>query len=272
MYVRLGFAVAAQLNPDVLLVDEILAVGDMAFRVKCMNRIWNLLKSGVGVIIVSHNMYHIQAFTTVTILLENGKIRSQGKPALIVAEYENSVASLVVRLGSPETTGPVRFLDVRLSSRGRDLQDNNGWLVAETHRQLRISVQYELTEQLFEGIQITVLIKNTEGHRIAGFTTSDQGLNVPDSSGVYWVHFDFDRNLLLDGQYYCDLSSFNITYTRNLGHWVSAFKFRVLTPGYNGVSYVGNVFLPHRISVTQVGALAEKFSDAYSGRRMAVRK
>src|SRR5918996_2957057 len=55
MYVRLAFAVAAQLNPDILLVDEVLAVGDTEFRVKCMNRVWNLLKSGAGVILVSHN-------------------------------------------------------------------------------------------------------------------------------------------------------------------------------------------------------------------------
>src|SRR5258706_1689443 len=80
MYVRLSFAVAAQLDPDILLVDEILAVGDMEFRVKCMNRVWSLLKSGVAVILVTHNMYHVQAFSNRAILLEKGKIVFQGEP------------------------------------------------------------------------------------------------------------------------------------------------------------------------------------------------
>ena len=250
MYVRLGFAVAAQLNPDILLIDEILAVGDMAFRIKCMNRIWNLLKSGAGVILVSHNMYHVQAFTTRAILLQKGRIDSEGEPALVVNEYEKRVSNQVIKLGEPGTTGPVRFRDVRLSSMGQNLANDDGWPVAETHGPLRISVRFEIAEQLLEGIQVTMLFKNSEGHRVASFASSRESAGLPESPGVYLIHFDFDSNLLLNGQYYCDLSSFNRAYTRNLGHWMAAFQFRVRTPGYNGLSYVGNVFLPHRISVT----------------------
>ncbi|HEY7219841.1 MAG TPA: ABC transporter ATP-binding protein, partial [Candidatus Binatia bacterium] len=121
MYIRLGFAVAAQLNPDILLVDEILAVGDMAFRVKCMNRIWCLLNAGVGVILVTHNMYHIQAFSTRAILMENGKIECDGEPALVVGEYENRVAAKAILLSEPESSGFLRFIEIRLSSGEQEL-------------------------------------------------------------------------------------------------------------------------------------------------------
>jgi lipopolysaccharide transport system ATP-binding protein len=250
MYVRLGFAVAAQLNPDILLVDEILAVGDTNFRVKCMNRIWSLLKSGVGVILVSHNMYHIQAFCGRAILVENGKIRRQGTPALIVSEYESSIASETIRLSEPDSLGSLCFKDVRLCSSGHELMDSSEWPTVETNNPLQIIVHYEIKNQIADGIQIGLLIKNLEGHRVAGFTTGLNGRTLPGAPGTYEIKFEFEKNLLLNGQYSCGLSSFNIDYSQSFGHWESAVKFQVRTPGYDGLSSVGNVYLPHRITVS----------------------
>ena len=73
MKVRLGFAVAAQMEPDVLILDEVLAVGDLGFRVKCMNRINELLESS-AVIFVSHSMVQVSTISTKAVLLENGKV------------------------------------------------------------------------------------------------------------------------------------------------------------------------------------------------------
>jgi lipopolysaccharide transport system ATP-binding protein len=250
MYVRLGFAVAAQLNPDILLVDEILAVGDMAFRIKCMNRIWSLLKSGTGVVLVSHNMYHIQAFCTRAILLEKGKLKSAGTPALIVSEYENSLARETIRLSEPESLGSLRFKEIRLSSNNHELLDGGEWPTVETNHPLGIIVHYEINKRLPGGIQIGLLIKNLEGYRVAGFTTGINGRKLSGEPGKYEIKFEFDNNLLLDGQYSCGLSSFNIDYSQSLGHWETAVKFQVCTPGYNGLTTMGNVYLPHRITVS----------------------
>lgn len=252
MYVRLGFAVAAQLNPCILLVDEILAVGDMAFRVKCMNRIWSLLKSGVGVILVSHNMYHIQAFSTQAVLLEKGKIGCEGEPGLVVNEYEQRVAAHAIRVSKPEVSGSLVFKDAWLSANNREFSGTDDWPLVETHQPFRVTVQYQLHERVSEGIQIGLLIKNSEGHRIAGFTTGGDENKLPGEAGNYRICFDFDNNILLNGQYYCGLSSFNLDYTRGLGQWEAALKFRVRTPGYNGLSHVGNVFLPHRVTVSEL--------------------
>ena len=75
MKVRLGFAVAAQLQPDVLLIDEVLAVGDIGFRVKCMNRISQLLPT-TAVVFVSHNMPHVSRICNRTIVMEKGQVYS----------------------------------------------------------------------------------------------------------------------------------------------------------------------------------------------------
>ncbi|MEW5746937.1 MAG: ABC transporter ATP-binding protein [Nitrospirota bacterium] len=75
MSVRLGFAVAAHLNPDILLVDEVLAVGDYGFQSKCYNKIGELKKNGAGIILVSHNMHTVSTFSDRVMLLSRGECR-----------------------------------------------------------------------------------------------------------------------------------------------------------------------------------------------------
>ena len=73
MAVRLGFAVAAHMEPDILLVDEVLAVGDEGFQSKCLNKIGELKKRGTAIILVSHNMHTISTFANRVVLMNNGK-------------------------------------------------------------------------------------------------------------------------------------------------------------------------------------------------------
>jgi lipopolysaccharide transport system ATP-binding protein len=75
MAVRLGFAVSAHLDPEILLVDEVLAVGDHGFQFKCLNKIGELKKKGTGIIMVSHNMHTILVYTNRVALMHHGKIR-----------------------------------------------------------------------------------------------------------------------------------------------------------------------------------------------------
>jgi lipopolysaccharide transport system ATP-binding protein len=87
MYVRLAFAVAAHLNPEVLIVDEVLAVGDAAFQKKCIGKMGEVATSGRTVLFVSHNMHVIQNLCTRTILLEDGMIKYNGDTSEVVAKY-----------------------------------------------------------------------------------------------------------------------------------------------------------------------------------------
>jgi lipopolysaccharide transport system ATP-binding protein len=87
MHVRLGFAVAAHLEPDVLLVDEVLAVGDLAFRVKCYRAIAGMLER-CAVVLVSHSLPHVHRSSTRALVLSRGKVRFQGAVGEAVAAYE----------------------------------------------------------------------------------------------------------------------------------------------------------------------------------------
>ena len=87
MYVRLAFAVAAHLEPEILIVDEVLAVGDTAFQNKCLGKIGEVSRGGATVLLVSHNMGSIQQLAQRCVLVQEGKVRLDGKPAEAVALY-----------------------------------------------------------------------------------------------------------------------------------------------------------------------------------------
>lgn len=91
MYVRLGFAVAAFINPRVLLVDEVLAVGDAAFQNKCLGRIEELRRSGMTIVFVSHDMAAVEQLCSRVFLLQQGRLKAEGAPREIIRQYYASV-------------------------------------------------------------------------------------------------------------------------------------------------------------------------------------
>src|SRR4030042_2581099 len=94
MYMRLGFSVAINVNPDILLVDEGLAVGDQSFQAKCYKVIYDFMKSGKTIIIVSHDLETISDLCSKVIFLRDGKIMDMGKPLDIVSKYRAYIEEL----------------------------------------------------------------------------------------------------------------------------------------------------------------------------------
>jgi lipopolysaccharide transport system ATP-binding protein len=92
MYVRLGFAVAAQLNPDIFLIDELLAVGDTAFRMKCFQHLLESKRAGKSIVVVSHNMIDINRVCDRVVLLDGGKKIYDGAVPAGIATYESLLA------------------------------------------------------------------------------------------------------------------------------------------------------------------------------------
>lgn len=90
MMVRLGFAVAAHLNPDILVVDEVLSIGDSEFPRKAVNKLKEINKHGVTILFVSHNMETVSSLCKTGFLLENGKIKSTGDINEIVSQYKTN--------------------------------------------------------------------------------------------------------------------------------------------------------------------------------------
>lgn len=126
MYVRLAFAVAAHLEPEILIIDEVLAVGDAAFQKKCLAKVEDVAKGGRTVLFVSHNMAAIQGFCSRCFLLSSGELIAAGTPQSIVEQYLCDVS-----LGTPiplaerkdrQGSGEIRFSEVSiLDTKGRSI-------------------------------------------------------------------------------------------------------------------------------------------------------
>jgi len=115
MYVRLAFAVAAHLEPEILVVDEVLAVGDAGFQKKCLGKMGDVAKEGRTVLVVSHNMIAIQGLCTRAIWLNNGMVQSQGTVTEVIQNYQhNAISSCGEQIWPDLSTAPGNE-DVRLS-------------------------------------------------------------------------------------------------------------------------------------------------------------
>jgi ABC-type polysaccharide/polyol phosphate transport system ATPase subunit len=87
MFARLGFAVATEIDPDILLVDEILAVGDEAFQHKCLERMNNFHRQSKAIVFVSHDMSSVQRLCDRVLLLDQGQVLAEGPPEPVIARY-----------------------------------------------------------------------------------------------------------------------------------------------------------------------------------------
>jgi lipopolysaccharide transport system ATP-binding protein len=104
MYVRLGFAVAAHLETEILFVDEVLSVGDAAFQEKCLGRMKHAASGGRTVLFVSHNLLAIQALCQRALWLEQGKVVAEGRPAAVISSYLQHVRTATTEVLYEDTS------------------------------------------------------------------------------------------------------------------------------------------------------------------------
>jgi lipopolysaccharide transport system ATP-binding protein len=141
MYVRLGFAIAAHLQQEILIVDEVLAVGDVAFQKKCLDQMGEVVKQGRTVLFVSHNMAAIQGFCSRCYLLRRGQLTGEGTPASVVAQYladhSGRETSIWESREGRQGTGDIQFTGASVFDRERRPID-----VAHSGQDIDIAVRY----------------------------------------------------------------------------------------------------------------------------------
>lgn len=146
MYLRLAFAVAAQLEPEILLVDEVLAVGDARFQRKCLDKMQDVGKQGHTVLFVSHNMSAITRLCPRTILLDQGRVLSDGPSHLVASEYlSGSLGTTAVREWTDSSNAPgdhiARLRAVRVRSETGEITD-----VADISKPLAIEMEFDVLQ------------------------------------------------------------------------------------------------------------------------------
>ena len=188
MYVRLGFAVAAHLDADILLVDEVLAVGDAEFQVKCLQRIQELRDRGVTSLFISHDLTAVERLCDSAILLEAGKIAATGAPAVVVAAYHRRLA--LWDPASGETTIDSPKSGIALTNVSLRSADDAHAVAFSTAAPLTISVRYAAARPI-DDVEFEVRYYSSDGQtRIAAPSTGggSQALHVKPPGGVVEFH------------------------------------------------------------------------------------
>ncbi len=158
MQVRLGFAVASTLEPDILLIDEVLAVGDMGFRIKCLNRIHSLLPK-TAVIFVSHSMQMVSRICTKGILLQKGRISAQSESITnIINNYNASFGHAGMRLSG---SGGVSLQQFTINGEN----PISSTVVLELGDAFHLNVNLNVHIPL-ESIRVRIIIENAEGQAV----------------------------------------------------------------------------------------------------------
>src|ERR1044071_5355521 len=141
MYVRLGFSIAAHLQPDILLLDEVLAVGDAAFQAKCFNRITELKQGGTTIIFISHDLNAVGFLCDRALLLEHGEIAAEGRPREVIAEYQRLSSRQMRSAGT--LSGEARITSISVC-------DSAGQEAAAFHtgRSMAIQLEFAVREKI----------------------------------------------------------------------------------------------------------------------------
>lgn len=251
MFVRLGFAIVSQLKPQVLLIDEVLAVGDINFQIKCMNHVNELIGSGSSVLVVSHNLYHIQRMCEKCIMLESGVIEEYGPSSNVVAIYEQKYGWLDVNCNNTMKMGKGLEFDTACISIDGQCEGDDA-VVVETGKPFAIHLNYRITNKLSRGLQIGFLIKTSDGQRVSGGTTKYRGMVLDTAPGLYRISLLVERNELLQGNFTVSFSAFDGEYLQQYGAWEYALRFRVVTKGFNGLHAIGVMYLPSQIQAERI--------------------
>ncbi|MGA3172624.1 MAG: ABC transporter ATP-binding protein [Chthoniobacteraceae bacterium] len=223
MYVRLAFAVAAHLEPDILLVDEVLAVGDAQFQKKCLGKMREVSQNdGRTVLFVSHNMGAVTALTSRAIFLESGRVAALGPTPEIVRAYMSRQAETPIEWSAKnKTTHPVQILSARLlnssAQPSAEFEASDGFTVELTY-EVRTPARNTLIEFFIytaDGIHLVT----------CGDHDTAPGHYALRTPGAYTTRVKLPGDLLNLGDYYLRINSgtHQLTYDHE-----DALRFRIV--------------------------------------------
>ena len=203
MYVRLAFAVAAHLDTEILLVDEVLSVGDAEFQKKSLGKIGAVAKSGRTVMFVSHNTATMEALCTTGMLLQSGRLLQYGPLQETLAEYHRVSKN---RVAENNRVAPVELGSAYQHFMSIDLVDEEGMSTRNIPMgaPLRIAMRVQ-SERPIEFPNYLILIESTVGQRMMTIASPKSENALPLLNGVCDISCDLDRLPLAPGEYFIQL-------------------------------------------------------------------
>ncbi len=234
MYMRLGFSVAIHMEPDILIIDEILAVGDQAFQTKCLDRIYDMQRDGVTLIMVSHNLSIMRKMCERLIWMDKGKVLANGLTEDVAEQYNSYTADFDIdsmrqtdisanfkRMGS----GEVRITAVRILN-----VEGDETKLFRTHDSLTIEMDYTAYEEI-EQPEFGLAIHREDGLHINGPNTQFAGLDIEKVYGEGMVKYTIPDLLLMPARYLVTVAVHNGRFPSSYDYHEQAYTFRVIPGG-----------------------------------------
>ena len=195
MYVRLAFAVAAYLDPEILIIDEVLAVGDAEFQKKCIERMRHVSTAeGKTILFVSHNLAFIKTLCSRALLLQNGELMGSGSPDQIIHTYYSalSLTDNAVRNGN----GALKLIEIKVEN--KDGHETDSLQMSEA---CRFILTYEVRDSIQQA-SLSVCINSKENQRIVSYWSEFNQQHVDLEPGKWKVAFSIEQLKLMPGDYY----------------------------------------------------------------------
>ena len=205
MQLRLAFSVAAHLEPEILLIDEVLAVGDMEFQKKCMGKMEEVSRSeGRTILFVSHNMSYIASLCNKAILLDKGQLKSEGAVGTVINDYMSSIRALASENGLHSGNETVRLLSVQAADSEGSIRDS-----FRVDEPVVLKMRYEVLQEgpvLWLGYNL----HNENGINV--FDTHSVNTELyrkPHAKGIYESSTIIPPHLLNTGNFFVSSAIFN---------------------------------------------------------------
>lgn len=203
MHARLAFAVAINVDPDILIVDEILSVGDVGFQQKCMEKFDDFKKEGKTIIYVSHGLSTVQTYCEKAIWLEKGRVRDIGPAFDIVEDYYRSMMEKGEEV--PEKKAFVELKDVKIEDNIEEVSYGEG---------ITFNLEYEVLRDDIKSPGISIELRKAYkkpcefrhvDQFICAVNSNVDEFSIPWEKGMNKVKFSFDDLRVTDGLYYIDV-------------------------------------------------------------------
>lgn len=242
MYVRLGFSVAVHTEPDILLVDEVLAVGDAAFQRKCMDKIDAMRSAGVTILFVSHSPDLVRKICKRAVWLDEGRCVVDGAAEAVAARYLDhswTQGEAISGAGRRWGSGKVRIVDVRLlDGEGREQQRFH------TGEPMTVEMHYYAEERVEKPV-FGLAIHRSDGTHITGPNTQFAGHEIPWIEGEGVVRYSISSLPLMEGRYFISVAVHNWEDTEMYDYRDRAYTFWAVcneSQGYGILTLQGGWF------------------------------
>lgn len=202
MFARLAFAVAININPDILIVDEILSVGDIKFQVKCMEKFEKFKKQGKTILYVSHSLATVKKFCNRVIWIDEGKVVEDGNPVMVVEKYFNMNFGNKSHLSYKEFRNDI-IEDFKMNKISKEI---------DYLKSLEFKITYLVKNSIYKNVYMVIEIRKIEinagkeySQFVCDFNSIDSHKNIPFSLGKNTIYFNLKNLNLVSGIYYIDV-------------------------------------------------------------------